>query len=171
MNTEIVQCVAESELTLHISDAWMCALVIVLFGLPAVYSVISYLGFTAAGVGSECSVLERGVAAMKCGIVHFLLGCLMVLLYALGVTGVMPAAWLNSIVIPLAAVVLFFPGVASYVWLRFSVWRSVLAVVLVPFLAVMVLVGVMKAVGYMAGDDGGVLMNTVDSLLAAIGLS
>ena len=35
----------------------------------------------------------------------------------------------------------------------------------------MVLVGVMKAVGYMAGDDGGVLMNTVDSLLAAIGLS
>ena len=60
MNTEIVQRVAESDLTLHISDAWMCELVIVLFGLPAVYSVISYLGFTAAGVGSECSGWSAG---------------------------------------------------------------------------------------------------------------
>lgn len=171
MNTEIVQRVAESEFTLHVSDAWIGALVIVLFGLPAVYSVISYLGFTAAGVGSECSLAQRGVAALKCGMVHFLLGCMLVLLYALSVTGVMPAVWLNDIVIPLAAVALFFPGVASYVWLRFSVWRSMLAVVLVPFLALMVLVGVMKAVGYMVGDDGGVLMNITDSLLAALGLS
>lgn len=171
MNTEIVQFVAERELTLHISDAWMCELVIVLFGLPAVYSVISYLGFTAAGVGSECSLAQRGVAAWKCGMVHFLLGCLLVLLCTLSVIGVMPAVLLNNIVILLAAVALFFPGVASYVWLRFSVWRSMLAVVLVPFLALMLLVGVMKAVGYMVGNDGGVLMNMVDSLLAAIGLS
>lgn len=171
MSTEIVQRVTDSEFTLHVSDAWMCALVIVLFGLPAVYSVISYLGFTAAGVGSECSLAQRGVAAWKCGMVHFLLGCLLVLFYTLSVIGVMPAVLLNNIVILLAAVALFFPGVASYVWLRFSVWRSALAVVLVPFLALMVLVGVMKAVGYMVGDDGGVLMSITDSLLAALGLS
>lgn len=171
MNPEIVWRATESGVNVHVSDAWTCALVIVLFGLPAIYSVISYLGFTATGVGSECSVQERGVAAFKCGIVHFLLGCLLVLLYALSVVDIMPVGWMNNIVILLAAVVLFFPGVAAYVWLRFSVWRSVLAVVLVPFLAVMVLLGVMKAVGYMVDEEGGVLMSITDSLLAAMGLS